>query len=137
MGEGLQVWGRGAGRPGGWALMRTTEEQRWSGVDLSWGQRGACRNYPYFWWEAETGPESRMAKSICWSECPVREQCLQAALALEAAGMRDWARQGIWGGLSAYYRRMIARGEKPPPSQMPVDGRYAKMRKHSEGDDDD
>jgi len=107
--------------------MRTTVDVRWSAGPSGWMDQAACREYPYFWWEAETGPEARMAKRICWEQCPVRRECLQAAMLAER-GEKDWFRQGIWGGLSAYHRRLIARGDAPYPESMPTDARYERMR---------
>lgn len=108
--------------------MRASVEAKWGvGSPQRWKQDAACVEYPYFWWEAESGPEAQMAKSICWTQCPVRRMCFEAAMAAERRD-RDWFRQGIWGGVSAHMRRMIAKGQASYPRSMPQDRRYERMR---------
>ncbi len=82
-----------------------------------WMSKAACRNYPYFWWEESVGPEARMAKAICWQQCPVRQQCYEQIMAYEQDGDLGW-RAGIWGGVSAYQRRLIAKGKIPEPTRQ-------------------
>ena len=97
--------------------VRSSDSQRWViASSTRWMSQAACRNYPYFWWEASVGPEARMAKAICWQQCPVRQQCYEAIMAYERDGDRGWWRTGIWGGVGAHQRGLIAQGEMPEPS---------------------
>lgn len=70
-------------------------------MNLSWRQRAACRGvdpdifYPVS--DEEAGP----AKTIC-AQCPVREACLEYALA-------NRERDGVWGGATERERRRIVR----------------------------
>lgn len=72
-----------------------------SQMNLSWRQRAACRGvdpdifYPVS--DEEAGP----AKTIC-AQCPVRESCLEYALA-------NRERDGVWGGATERERRRIVR----------------------------
>lgn len=72
-----------------------------SQMNLSWRQRAACRGvdpdifYPVS--DEEAGP----AKTIC-AQCPVREACLEYALA-------NRERDGVWGGATERERRRIVR----------------------------
>ena len=72
-------------------------------MNASWRRRAACRGidaevfYPVTDGEAD-GAE---AKAIC-AECPVREPCLEHALAHRE-------REGIWGGATERERRRIVR----------------------------
>ena len=58
----------------------------------------ACRLYrqPELWFSDDPN-ERRQAKRICKGLCPIRMECLQAAL---DANIQD----GIWGGLSGRQR---------------------------------
>ena len=70
-------------------------------ITTSWRDRAACRGldpdifYPVSDEDAET------AKSIC-AECPVREACLEYALA-------NRERDGVWGGATERERRRLIR----------------------------
>lgn len=70
-------------------------------MNLSWRQRAACQGvdpdifYPVS--DEEAGP----AKTIC-AQCPVREACLEYALA-------NRERDGVWGGATERERRRIVR----------------------------
>lgn len=81
--------------------------QRQTHVGSDWRQFAACAQYPYLWWEAQAGDEARMAKRICWEQCPVRRECLAFALDFEGGAN---GRSGIWGGFSGWARTQIARG---------------------------
>lgn len=68
-----------------------------------WQNRAACRNGydPEAWFPVSTSPEAQVVEGedaikVCWFECPVRELCLEWALATEAGGQ---LRCGILGGL--------------------------------------
>lgn len=71
-----------------------------------WEAHAACRRHdPELWHPEQGGDGGAEARRIC-RECPVRQQCLAAALAEErhlAAG----ARHGIRGGHSARARLRI------------------------------
>lgn len=64
-----------------------------------WMQDAVCATVDPEAWFPEVGLSNKAAKQICLS-CPVREQCLQAALD------RD-ERFGVWGGLSEMERRKL------------------------------
>ena len=68
--------------------------------DTEWMQQGRCRGKPQDWWFPEKGADpslQRTAQAIC-AECPVREPCLDYALASDE-------RFGVWGGLTVKERR--------------------------------
>lgn len=75
----------------------------------SWWERAACRGQDagYFfapsWFETREEKLAReaVAKSIC-SRCPVREPCLEYALAAREP-------HGVWGGLNEMERRAVLR----------------------------
>lgn len=50
----------------------------------------------------EKGESPREAKRLCNSDCPIKEQCLETAIARNE-------RHGIWGGLSPRERDKIVR----------------------------
>ncbi|TDX84957.1 WhiB family transcriptional regulator [Amycolatopsis arida] len=70
---------------------------------MTWRDKAACRDTDpeLFFAFADTADE-RTAKAICWGHCPVRESCLEEAL---AAGIDA----GIWGGLTEDERRGLRR----------------------------
>jgi WhiB family transcriptional regulator, redox-sensing transcriptional regulator len=70
----------------------------------NWPSRAACRFNPekQFPVSERHGPGLRKAKSVCLG-CPVRETCLNDALALND-------RNGVWGGLSTPERRAYRDG---------------------------
>ncbi len=78
-------------------------------VNLSWRQLARCRGAdPDLFYpeddEDETSEESeriQAAKMIC-ALCPVREACLEHAIAVRE-------KHGIWGGLTARERRRLIR----------------------------
>ena len=75
-------------------------------LDMSWADRGACRNHPDLdksaWFpqgQKVTNPNLQ-AERVCRNVCPVRAQCEQYG--------RDHDEFGIWGGvrlLGPYVRR--------------------------------
>lgn len=71
-------------------------------TDHSWRDDAACvEQFTDMWFPAK-GPmaaENHMAMRMCWS-CPVREQCLTAAL-------QDPEQYGIRGGVTAKKRRRM------------------------------
>lgn len=65
----------------------------------SWSKQAACLDeatWPLFY--PEKGEPTTAAQRICWEVCPVRESCLEWALAHNET-------HGVWGGLSARERR--------------------------------
>ena len=50
------------------------------------------------------------AKTICWTQCPVRTECLNAALA--------HAEVGVWGGYSEDERREMRLADRGPRVQV-------------------
>jgi WhiB family redox-sensing transcriptional regulator len=90
-------------------------------MTADWRPLAACRSHDPNLWFPERGQSDhvRQAKAICAS-CPVREQCLEQAIA-------DGETVGIWGGLSG--REMKAerkrraggrRGPKPGTTLKPI-----------------
>lgn len=71
-------------------------------TDHSWRDDAACAEQFTDMWFPPKGPmhpEHRMAMRMCW-ECPVRQQCLEAAL-------QDPEQYGIRGGVTAKERRQM------------------------------
>jgi WhiB family redox-sensing transcriptional regulator len=70
-------------------------------IAASWRKRAACRGVDPEVFYPVTDEEAGAARSIC-STCPVREACLEHALAVRE-------REGIWGGATERERRRILR----------------------------
>ncbi len=73
-------------------------------ASLTWRKQAACRGMDtmIFYPDPECPEEDILsAKSVC-EQCPVREACLEYALA-------NRERYGIWGGASERERRRIIR----------------------------
>jgi WhiB family redox-sensing transcriptional regulator len=70
-------------------------------MDLTWMQRGNCREHPPATFFPSDGVGVDRARRICES-CPVREPCLEYALAQHID-------HGVWGGTSERERRRILR----------------------------
>lgn len=64
-----------------------------------WRQQAVCAQIGDGPWYPAKGESARPAKWICKRRCPVREQCLEAALTEEAGAGID-SRYGIRGGLT-------------------------------------
>jgi WhiB family redox-sensing transcriptional regulator len=80
--------------------------------DGTWFERAACRDVDRtLFFEAERESSTRRdrrvraAKSVC-AQCPVRRECLSFALAVPE-------RYGIWGGMTAWERKLIRRRKGP------------------------
>lgn len=73
----------------------------WTGDVDHWVVRALCRQVDPDLFYPEKGQLARQAKRIC-ADCPVRQQCLDAALA------RD-ERFGVWGGMSTRERDQLRR----------------------------
>lgn len=70
-------------------------------MNLSWRQRAACRGVDPDVFYTVSDEEADEAKSIC-RVCPVREACLEYALA-------NRERDGVWGGATERERRRMIR----------------------------
>lgn len=70
-------------------------------MNLSWRQRAACRGVDPDVFYPTSDDETEEAKAIC-RVCPVRESCLEYALA-------NRERDGVWGGATERERRRIIR----------------------------
>jgi WhiB family redox-sensing transcriptional regulator len=71
--------------------------------DQSWREDAACLSHddPDIWFPGPNDEACRKAKDIC-AGCPVREPCLEYALA-------NHIRDGVWGGYGEYERKRIRR----------------------------
>lgn len=78
-----------------------------------WMMSGPCSQADPEAWYPEKGGSTRVAKSICWTRCPVREQCLAYALDHDE-------RFGVWGGHSERERHRLKRGETVKPFIKPA-----------------
>lgn len=70
-------------------------------MNLAWRQRAACRGVDPDIFYPASDEEAEAAKAIC-AQCPVREACLEYALA-------NRERDGVWGGATERERRRIVR----------------------------
>lgn len=70
-------------------------------MNVSWRQRAACRGVDPDVFYPISDEDAEEAKSIC-RECPVREACLEYALA-------NRERDGVWGGATERERRRMIR----------------------------
>ena len=68
---------------------------------LTWQNRAACRGIDTNTFFPASDEEAESAKEIC-GVCPVREACLEHALAARE-------REGVWGGATERERRRIVR----------------------------
>lgn len=69
--------------------------------DQPWRQHGACRGLDADIFYPTADDEATAAKSIC-ADCPVRQPCLECALA-------NRERDGVWGGATEKERRRMIR----------------------------
>ena len=83
----------------------------------AWHEQAACRDHPEHapdvWHPAASSsddPVARAAIAVC-RDCPVVVECLDYALAREAA--TPGTRWGVWGGLTADQRARLSRGRPP------------------------
>jgi len=70
-------------------------------MNASWRNRAACRGIDPDIFFPVTDEDAEPAKAIC-NVCPVREACLEFALAARE-------REGVWGGATERERRRIVR----------------------------
>ena len=66
---------------------------------------GNCRNYPPATFFPSDGVGVDRARKICNNGCPVKDQCLEYALA-------ERIEHGVWGGASERERRRILKRRK-------------------------
>ncbi len=80
----------------------------------SWRFLASCEHEDYRIFFPSRGESTRLAKMYCWGgnvkgrivdPCPVREECLEYALATTKT-------HGIWGGMSARERRSEKRSRR-------------------------
>lgn len=87
------------------ANVAVRESERPLARNDDWRCRAACAKVNPEMFSPPFGPNGvRIAKAFC-RRCPVRMDCLQAALALKEAF-------GIWGGLTEGERRQMLRRRK-------------------------
>lgn len=70
-------------------------------MNLSWRIRAACKGVDPDIFYPVSDEEAEEAKAIC-AECPVRQACLEYALA-------NRERDGVWGGATERERRRLIR----------------------------
>ncbi len=72
-------------------------------MNPTWHSRAACRGLDpsIFYPPPEDEVDAEPAKAVC-DQCPVREACLEHALALRE-------KDGVWGGCTERERRRIVR----------------------------
>lgn len=66
-----------------------------------WAAFAACKDHPGMIFFPQNKQEEASALAIC-SACPVREECLEHAIAMNE-------RFGVWGGATEKERRKLAR----------------------------
>ncbi len=81
--------------------------------DTSWMKAGRCAEMSPSTFFPSDGVGVESARKIC-AECPVREQCLEYALA-------NRIDHGVWGGTSERQRRRILRARKLGLASSTVD----------------
>lgn len=92
-------------------------------VPPDWSRQAACIDRYDLEWIDPDPEQARRCCAICLG-CPVRQQCLAAALATA----EPW---GIWGGLDPDQRSEIAReAGLPVPAVVPMHGFRARYVKH-------
>lgn len=70
-------------------------------MNVSWRERGACRGLDPDVFYPVDDDDADEPKAVC-SGCPVRETCLEFAIATREA-------EGVWGGTTGRERRRIIR----------------------------
>lgn len=84
---------------------------------MVWQLRGRCNEVGTEMFFPEKGMSSnsktiRSLLRVC-AECPVKDECLEAALAFEGDAPRDM-RHGIWGGTTPGQRHRMVKGPRKP-----------------------
>lgn len=90
-----------AARRGGAGSPYPTREKVIPMSSPTWRKRAACRGLDPEVFYPPSDEEAEEAKAIC-GECPVRQLCLEHALAHRE-------RDGVWGGLTERERRRLVR----------------------------
>jgi hypothetical protein len=93
----------------------------------------ACIGHPSDLWYADTKTDAdrdarKLAIAIC-KACPVRQHCLDDALALEG-GVAGKSRFGIWGGLTPGQRARLRPPARPTGRALQPCGTEAAYRRH-------
>jgi hypothetical protein len=73
-----------------------------------WIQHATCRSIGTAAFFPEIGEDWQQAMKVCLTQCPVRLQCLDYAMRMEA-GASSKTRMGIWGGLTPGKRKRYER----------------------------
>lgn len=100
-----------------------------------WLHQAACVGSDPEQWapEGNLTVENRLALEVCWTDCPVRAQCLEAAM-VEERGLTRSYRYGIRGGLTHTERADLAKGVQPLAPDVPAcqekRGTYSGYQKH-------
>jgi WhiB family redox-sensing transcriptional regulator len=84
-------------------------------MDMTWMQRGRCRDIPPSTFFPSDGVGVDVARRIC-EDCPVKAPCLEYAL-------ENHIDHGVWGGCSERERRRILkrrRSAKPISEPTPT-----------------
>ena len=84
-------------------------------MDMTWMQRGRCRDIPPSTFFPSDGVGVDVARRIC-ADCPVKAPCLEYAL-------ENHIDHGVWGGCSERERRRILkrrRSAKPATEPAPT-----------------
>ena len=97
-----------------------------------WLQQAACRGLDPELFYPERKQRTTNAKAVC-ADCPVRQECLDDAMANET---QRW-RHGIFGGLTAQERDLLVRGKKRtyPRPECGTEAGYNSHRRHGEHPD--
>lgn len=89
----------------------------------AWTRRAACLDRFDLDWIDPNQEQTRRCRLLC-SDCPVRRECLAAAL----TSGEPW---GIWGGLDPDERAELASvSGLPMPAVIPVHGVHARYLRH-------
>ena len=75
-------------------------------MDMTWMQRGRCRDIPPSTFFPSDGVGVDVARRIC-ADCPVKARCLEYAL-------ENHIDHGVWGGCSERERRRILKRRRTP-----------------------
>lgn len=77
-------------------------------VRADWITDAACHGYPTGWWFSDDLGDQARARIVC-HRCPVRDECLEAALCRDEYGM--------WGGYTQRERVKML-GQRPVTKQL-------------------
>jgi hypothetical protein len=92
-------------------------------VPPEWTRRAACLRWPDLDWIDPPPEQAGVCRAIC-ADCPVRRECLAAAL----IAAEPW---GIWGGLDTDERSDLAYASGLPiPNVVPSHGVHSRYLHH-------